>query len=42
MRLEVAPGVMATFVSFEDLLDLKRRAGRPQDLQDIEHLERLR
>ena len=41
-KLEVASGVKATFVSLEDLLALKRGAGRPQDLDDIERLEALR
>jgi len=39
-RKEVAPGVSATFVGLGDLIAMKRAAGRPQDLQDIEHLER--
>jgi predicted nucleotidyltransferase len=38
-RDEVVPGVPATFVSLEDLLLLKRQAGRPRDLIDIEKLE---
>ena len=39
--LELAPGVAATFVGLEDLLAMKRLAGRPQDLQDIESLRSL-
>ena len=42
VRLEVAPGVEATFVALDDLIDLKRSAGRPQDLLDIEQLDALR
>jgi len=41
MRAEVAPGVEGSFVGFSDLIEMKRRAGRPQDLRDIEDLERL-
>lgn len=37
-RFDVAPGVEATFISREDLLAMKRRAGRPQDLEDIRQL----
>ncbi|OGS39943.1 MAG: hypothetical protein A2506_12225 [Elusimicrobia bacterium RIFOXYD12_FULL_66_9] len=41
-RLEVCPGVTATFVDFDRLLALKKQAGRPQDLQDVEQLKALR
>ena len=41
-RLEVAPGVAATFVSYEHLLQLKRQAGRPVDLDDIAKLAATR
>jgi len=40
-RLEVAPGITATFVGLSDLIAMKRRAGRPQDLQDVAELESL-
>lgn len=39
---ELAPGVPAIFVGIEDLLEMKRIAGRPKDLLDIEQLERVR
>ncbi|HBL18894.1 MAG TPA: hypothetical protein DD417_19570 [Elusimicrobia bacterium] len=42
MRRDLAPGVEAVFVDLESLLKLKRRAGRPVDLLDIERLEALR
>ncbi len=42
VRFEIAQGVQATFVGIDDLLEMKRRAGRPQDLQDVEGLESLR
>ena len=41
-RQEVAPGLVATFVSFDDLLFLKRKAGRPQDREDIRRLRIVR
>jgi hypothetical protein len=41
-RLEVAPGVIATFAGLDDLLVLKRLAARPQDAIDIQKLEALR
>ena len=40
-RMEVAPGLAATFLSVEDLIALKERAGRPQDRQDVERLREL-
>lgn len=40
-RKEVAPGLEATFVGLADLIAMKRSAGRPQDLQDVESLESL-
>jgi hypothetical protein len=39
VRLDVGQDVSATFVSRETLLEMKRRAGRPQDLADIAGLE---
>lgn len=42
LRLEVAPGISATFCSLEDLISLKSKAGRPRDLDDIEQLRKLR
>ena len=41
VRFDVAPGVQATFVGLEELIDMKRRAGRPQDLVDVEGLKSL-
>jgi len=42
VHLETAPGVTATFVGLDDLIAMKRSAGRPQDLQDAARLEALR
>ena len=42
VRQEVAPGVAATFIGLQDLRRLKERAGRPQDLLDLEKLKSLR
>jgi hypothetical protein len=35
-------GVLAPVVTLETLLKMKRAAGRPQDLTDIEELQRAR
>ena len=40
--LEVCSGVTAQVVSLQTLLKMKRDAGRPQDLIDIEELQRAR
>jgi hypothetical protein len=41
-RASIAPGLEVSFVGLEDLLAMKRAAGRPQDLADIDRLEKLR
>ena len=41
-RLEICPGVLAPVVTLKTLLKMKRAAGRPQDLTDIEELQRAR
>jgi hypothetical protein len=41
VKMEIAPGVSATFVALSDLLRLKRQAGRAQDLLDIDMLSAL-
>ena len=40
-KRELAPGQVATFVGFEDLIRLKQKAARPQDVLDIERLRAL-
>jgi len=39
---EIAPGIFAPVVSLKTLLAMKREAGRPKDLEDIEELNRAR
>lgn len=41
-RAEIAPGLEVAFVALDDLLAMKRAAARPQDLADIDRLERIR
>lgn len=38
VRREIAPDLSATFVGLADLRELKRLAGRPQDLLDLDNL----
>jgi len=40
-ELRDAEGVTVRVASIPDMIVLKRRAGRPQDIADVEHLERL-
>ena len=40
--IDVAPAIAATVIGLEDLLHLKRQAGRAQDRMDIEKLQLLR
>ena len=41
-RVELTPGLLVPVVALDILLEMKRAAGRPQDLTDIEELERGR
>jgi len=41
-RAAIAPGLEVAFVGLDDLLAMKRAAGRPQDLADLDRLERIR
>jgi hypothetical protein len=38
---EIEAGIPVTFVGLDDLLEMKRRAGRAQDALDIERLEQI-
>ncbi len=40
-RMEIAPGLSATFCSLDDLLRMKRAAGRAQDRLDVQKLSEL-
>jgi predicted nucleotidyltransferase len=40
-RMEVASGLTATFVSVDDLITMKNKAGRPKDLDDVARLKEL-
>ena len=42
VRVEFAPGVVANVLGLEHLLQSKRSAGRPKDLEDIRQLTRLK
>lgn len=42
VRLDVCPGVTAAFVDLDRLIAMKKRAGRPKDLLDIDELNALR
>lgn len=39
---EVAAGVKAPFVRLDRLIDMKRRCARPQDILDVQYLQRSR
>jgi hypothetical protein len=41
-RMEVRPGLEATFVGYDDLVRMKRASGRPHDLEDIAQMEARR
>lgn len=41
LRMEVSPGIKATFCSLDDLIDMKKKAGRPIDMEDIVQLRKL-
>jgi hypothetical protein len=40
-RQEVAPGAVATFAGLDDLLEMKARAGRDQDREDVQRLREI-
>ena len=42
VRQQVVPGVEAVFCSLEDLIEMKTRADRPRDREDVQNLIQLR
>ena len=42
VRVEFSPGLLVPVVALDVLLEMKRVAGRPQDLTDIKELQRGR
>jgi hypothetical protein len=40
-HMEISPGINAAFCSLDDLIEMKMKAGRPLDLEDIAQLRRL-
>jgi hypothetical protein len=42
MEAEVAPELFVRFVRLATLIEMKEKAGRPRDLDDAEHLRRIR
>jgi len=38
LQVNLASGIQASFLGYNDLVTLKRRAGRPQDLVDLDQL----
>lgn len=41
LRAELLPGIVARFISIPTLIRMKQVAGRPRDLDDIQHLQWL-
>ena len=39
---EIMPGLVARFVSLDTLIAMKKKAGRPRDQDDIQHLDWIR
>lgn len=42
VRMRVCPGVTAAFVDLDRLITMKKQAGRPKDMLDVEELKALR
>lgn len=42
VQMEIAPGIPAVFCSIKDLIDMKSKSGRSQDLDDIARLRKLK